>query len=257
MRTRSLIKIFGIVIGIGLLIFLGRMQRGGILQDVAIKIARPLFFVSARIQNFLRLSRPALEEEQKREDRALAARDAAMYDQVRRENGELRALFLFKDKKENALLGAHILLYMREFGKEFLLIDQGERAGVRDGDKAVDAQGFLVGTVRESSKDNAKVAVASNAGETYDIELLPLGARALARGIGGRTFAIELIQSDAPVEAGDFIELFLPESSHPLMAAEVTQAQKEVNSAFQSIFAVLLARPDYLKEVFILRSASE
>ena len=173
-------------------------------------------------------------------------------DRLRAENTRLKNLLGFKAEIKEVPRGARVLLYMQELGKEFLLIDQGMSSGIFEGMRVVDSQGFFVGTVRELGETTAKVVIGSNLQETHDGELLPLGVRVIVKGRGARTLALELVQSDLPVREGDFVTLFARDLSRSVMMAEVTRVRREVSSAFQTVSAVLLARPDSLREVYLL-----
>ena len=170
---------------------------------------------------------------------------------LRRENEELRRALGFKETRGLALLGSRVIFFSRQGGREFFLADQGIESGVKAGDLVLDSWGALLGVVKRSEKGFAKVEVASNADLVFEIKILPLGVKALARGLGGRAFAIELIPQDAPVRIGDFAAL-LGAGQGEMPLAEIVRVKAGGTAAFQEARAVMLARPESLDQVFIL-----
>ena len=131
------------------------------------------------------------------------------------------------------------------------MIDQGREAEVMVGDLVVDGRGILVGKILEVGSNFSKVSFASNAGGTFEAEISPLNVRTVARGLGGRTFSLELVPADSMLHQGDLV--LLSEIGYPkVLLGEVARVEKSGSAAFQEVGAVFLGRPEELSEVFIL-----
>lgn len=168
------------------------------------------------------------------------------------ENESLRRMLGFREQSGREWRAFEVRAYSRELGKETLLIAGGSRDGVREGDLVVDAQGFLLGAVREVTDAHAKVSLASNAGETFDVELRPGGVHALAKGIGARAFTIQLVPTDAEVRRGDYVVASSPLLPRGALLAEVAEVSAGISVAFHEIRAVLLTRPEHSRMVLVI-----
>lgn len=170
---------------------------------------------------------------------------------LRRENEELERALGFKEARGLNLRGVRVMFFSRAGGREFFLIDQGAGAGIKAGDLAVDSYGMLLGVVKESENGFAKVEVASNADLTFEVQILPVGVKALARGLGGRAFAVELLPQNAPVRRGDFVALS-GAGRGAIFLGEIIMVTARETAAFREARAVLLGSPERLGEVFFI-----
>lgn len=168
------------------------------------------------------------------------------------ENESLRRMLAFRAQSGRQWKAFEVRAYSREWGKETLLIAGGSRDGVREGDLVVDVQGFLLGAVREVTDAHAKVSLASNAGETFDVELRPGSVHALAKGIGARAFTIQLVPTDAEVRRGDYVAISSPLLGRGALLAEVAEVSAGISVAFHEIRAVLLTRPERSRIVLVI-----
>ena len=243
MSRRTLLTfLLPVALAIGV-VLVGKTPLPGYMRDGFVALFKPLFGLSIRSQS----RDTELESTIKKLSFANQELEA--------ENNRLRNALAFKEKGGGIEKGADVLFEARELGKEFLIINRGSSDGIHEGDGVIDSNEFFVGTIKTVGDKTAKVAVASNNGETASIELVPSGTRALARAIGARTFALDLVEGDAPVHVGDFVALAHSHAASPLLLAEVAYVHREVSSAFQEVNAVLLSHPDQLKEVFIINNA--
>jgi len=171
-------------------------------------------------------------------------------EQLKLENAALKKVLSFKEASKLFLKGARVIFYSRELGKEFLLIDQGKKAGIKAGDLVIDAEQVFIGIVKEAGDGFAKVGVAANPGETFEVEIMPLRMRALAKGLGARAFTIDLLPADTPVRKGDLVGLLNKDKF--FLLAEIAGEKEVSGSAFKEVRAVYLAHPELAREVFIL-----
>jgi cell shape-determining protein MreC len=171
---------------------------------------------------------------------------------------ELERALRFKEEIRNNLMGARVILYAEEFGKEFLILDRGRKDEVREGDLVISPDNMIVGTIREVEESISKVSLASNSGETFEVRIFPLDVQASARGLGARTFSLELIPADMPIKSGDIVifssnsggVFILPEK---FILGEVLREIGTDNEIFKEGRAIMLADPKRLDEVFIVK----
>lgn len=241
-----------IVTLIGLLTFFSDVGPVAALRDRVIKMVKPIFSVGMNMRNF------AFFVLGKSDEGTTLTEEGTAFQAIRfqmetmsAENERLKDALEFKKEKDATFKGARVLVYVREFGHESLLIDQGKDAGLREGDIVVDARGVVVGTVREALENSAQVMGAASPGETYDVEIGSLPTHALAKGIGARTFSLELVPADAPLKRGDFVALSGTHFSRPILMGQIASLHLGVSVAFQEAYAVSLSRLELLKEVFV------
>lgn len=229
----------------GGLIFYGWTGPVKKLREITVLAARPLMSVVSITRNILGSS----SAENSSQDVISIFRFEI--EKLKQENEYLKKALRFKEENNLSLIGAHSLLYSNNVGKEYLIIDQGREAGVMEGDLVVDGKGILVGKIFEVGGNFSKVGFASNAGETFEAEILPLNVRTVARGLGGRTFSLELISADSVLHQGDLV--LLSEIGYPkVLLGQIASVERSGSVAFQEVGAVFLGRPEKLSEVFIL-----
>lgn len=175
--------------------------------------------------------------------------------QLTRENERLRSAFGFKERNNLHIKGASVRYYGTELGHEFLLVESENLEGVEKGSLVIDANGLLIGSVKEKEDFYAKVSVASNPEDVYEVTLLPSGTNAFAKGLGNRTFSLELLVQDAVIRKGDFI--VLKGQYKTIVVGEVVKMSLSGTGAFKEVRAVLVARPDSHEEVFIIISGNK
>lgn len=174
-----------------------------------------------------------------------------------REVDSLEAALAFREATQQKLIGARVLAYTDELGREYLLIDQGTNAGIKKGDMVVDAHRVLVGEVDDAGDDSSEVSIVSNAGMTFPALLLPGGGNVLVRGMGARILSIELVPRTASIRRGDFVARFTPGAGGRERSIAAGAIIGEVSGAvggFVAARASLLARPETLDYVFIISS---
>lgn len=174
-------------------------------------------------------------------------------EEYEKENQALRRMLDLKERMKTGVQAAHVLWYGKELGREMLLVDIGRDANIEEGYIAVDAQGFLVGTIREVGNDYAKISVASNPGEAYEIEFLPVSGKALARGIGARTFSVELIPADFSIRKGDFVLVREP-NGRLFFLGEIVREEPSGGAALKQARAILLPDPLKIRDVLIFEA---
>ncbi len=254
MRRKILYGAAMILITLGLIFFGGSLPiaflRSGILS-----ILRPVFRVSHMLGRAIR--DPAGQPEEgtlsrlQEENQRLRQIEQA-YQMLLEKNTGLQRIVGLKEKQHVPLQGANVLFYGNEFGRAFLMLDEGTTKKIRQGNLAIDTRGALVGVVREAGERFAKVSIASNPGEAFEVVLAPFNIKTLAKGIGNRTFSLELISSETPVRSGDFALMPGRLGDADVYIGEVTRVTSSGVGAFQNVWAAMIARPETLNEVFIV-----
>ena len=252
MKRSSFLIFLGItVVLLGLLIFFNasaplRFARAQMFRGVS-------FFIHPL--NSFRIwqsgSRTADSQMNRDREGKLAAALAGI-EELTAENNSLRLALGLKDKHKGALQGSSVIYYGSEFGKEYLLIDRGANEHIQKGSVVVDANGLLVGTVKDVENLFAKVGIAANMDEVFDVELLPLGVKAFAKGLGNRAFSIELLPQNATVRSGDYVMMKGAQLS--LLLGEVVRAETSNTGTFKEVRAVLASHPDLEEAVFVILS---
>lgn len=173
-------------------------------------------------------------------------------EELKDQNVQLRAALGLKESVGLPIEGAGVLLHTREFGQEFLVIDKGKNVGIKKDNLVIDANRLLVGSIVAVEDRTAKVGVVSNAGKTYEAELVPLGVKMLVRGMSGRALLLELLPPSAPIRKGDFVALALASGHQTFLIGEVVREKAGSNTTFKEAVATMLVHPETLSEVFVL-----
>lgn len=252
MRSRFFIYIIVSVILIGSLVFFNARAPGQFLRMQIFKGIRPAMISLHRFRvwnssAFLQMENDG-ETGVDTKEKLIAAK--AEIETLIEENSRLRFAFGFKEKNKIDLKGASVVYHGREFGKEYLLIDRGTDEEIKKGDSVVDANGLLIGRIADGENLFAKVSIASNTEEVFDVELLPLGVKAFAKGLGGRAFSLELIAQNAVIRRGDHIMAKIGQFS--FLLGEVVRMETNGTGAFKEVRGVLLSHPDWEGEVFVV-----
>lgn len=239
-KKKVFIGIILVLLGV-LFIFFGARIRGASLS---------LIFPLLRLQQYIFDTQYSGGEER------ATIKEKIFEEEIKNSNEEiesLRRLLSMKERIKTEVRAADVLYYGSEFGKEFLLLNQGEQAGINIGDIAVDRNNIVVGTIREVGHDFSKVSLASNEGEVFEVEFLPIHAKGLARGIGARALSIELVPADYIIKRGDFIVLFYG-GGERFYISEVAREEPNGGAALKVARSLLLAVPENLHEVLIIDS---
>jgi len=254
-NRKQAVKFAGAVILLGMLIFFGRTKAGNFFRSGINQVLKPFFGVSTGFNQLIGRGRLSFDESLKLVDENNRLKERTFeFEKLKAENESLKKAFSFKEEFWTGIVGARVLFNFKEFGKEFLLIDQGRSGGIKEGDLVIDSNRLLVGIVKEAGEKWTKVEVASNSGRVFEIEFVPAAIRAVAKGLGNRAFSIEFVPVDAQIPTGSFIALTNSGFVSGPILGEVVGEKVLAGAAFKEIRVVLLSRPDLLREVFIIKS---
>ena len=231
------------VILIGMLIFLNNILR---LKNYIFNLTRPLLDTVVQVRGFIsdREKEKLLEENQHLKSLVFGL------ERLQMENSDLKKALSFAEETKIGVKGARVIFFSQGSGREFLIVDQGEGAGVQVGDLVVDGELFFLGTVKETGERFARVGLAANPGETFEVEIMSSRTKALARGLGAGSFAVELLPLDIILQTGDRVGLLSKQKFLPL--AEIVIEKTVGGSTFKEARAVFLAHPELAREVFII-----
>lgn len=186
--------------------------------------------------------------------------------QATEENESLKKMLGLKQQFSPSLTSARVMLYNQEWDREWLVIDVGEQDGVAVGDTVIDEYQFLVGEIAEVNVGSATVTIASDKGTAFSVAFVPsggpsqqgspAGGEALAHGLGGRAFGIELIPRDTPVSPGDMVVRTSKSNKKiPLIfAGRIVGVDDRAGGAFKIGKAVLLSHPERINRVMVVDS---
>lgn len=189
------------------------------------------------------------------DERAAADVVPAKLAQAVAENTSLKKMLGLKQEFGPALVPARVLLYNQEWDREWLIIDAGEADGIKVGDPVIDEREFLVGEIAEVGAMTSSVAIASGAGMTFGVALVPAGGEALAHGIGARALHLELIPRDTPVRFGDMaVRTEKSNKKIPsIFAGRIISVDDQAGGAFKTATAVLLSHPERIDRVMVVK----
>lgn len=245
MFKRKIFNIIIVLVLLGALIFFNNVLG---VKNYIFRIIRPLLetAMKVRVSAFNQDTEKILEENQRFKGLLFEL------ESLRVENSSLKKVLSFVEENKIGLKGARVIFYFQDLGKEFLIVDQGREASIQVGDLVVDSELMFLGTVKEVGGGFAKIGVAANPGETFEVEMISSRVKALARGLGAGSMAIELLPLDVPLQKGDLVGLLSKEKFLPL--AEVVLEKITGGSAFKEASSVVLAHPESAREVFIISS---
>ena len=251
-RKNPAIKIAVIIFLAGGIIFFRASPPVRWFREKSIGLMRPLMGSTTRAGRYIGGS--ADGEQLTKENERLRAENFDR-EKLIAHNQALEAALGFREAAHVSLTGARVLLYTADLGREALLIDQGAGSAIKKGDVVVDEYGALVGEVNDVGDDSSRVLIASNPGITFPVVLSPSFVGALARGMGARTFSLELIPHTTAIRPGDFVGRTMPGfagGNRSIVAATVSGEVASASGAFASAHAILLARPEALEYVFVI-----
>ena len=243
MKKNYILKIVIIFLAAGFLIWFGKSDKGERVRGPALLAVKPFLAIGTQLRL---LTLPAVPDEPDNRLRALEFTLREKED----ENERLKEALNFSQTAKISLIGARVLHYSREAGRELLLINAGKEQGVLAGQLVIDSDKLVVGRVHSAEDNAAIVDIASNPGNTFEVRIIPFSITVLAEGMGGRTLLLRLIPQDALIRRGDFTALL----NGQFLLGEIARVEVNTASAFRQARAILQARPERLEEIFIIPS---
>ena len=246
-HSKKLLKTIVVLALLGWLIFFSRTAAVKKIREIIVKLSSPALHLTMRPRQNNDFYQKLIDEK----DRRIKELEFDLQ-KTKTENKTLKDSLNFKSETKTPLRGARVIFYSQELGREYLLVDQGRLDGIQENSLAIDDRQNIIGTVFEAGESFSKIDIASNPGNTWEIKLTKNGVRALAEGLGSRSFVIKLIPEGTVVEKGDFLSLARGDYGSFLLA-EVMSSEKE-NSNFLKIKAVIPIYPETIENIFIVSS---
>ncbi len=247
-HSKKLLKTIVVLALLGGLIFFSRTTAIKKIRETIISLAVPVL----RLTNYLRQNTDFYQGLIDEKDALIKELEFDLQ-KTNAENKTLKEVLNFKSENKLPLKGARVIFYSQELGKEYLLVDQGFQDGIQEGSLVIDDHQNIIGTVFETRENFSKIDIASNAGNNWEIKLAKDNTRALAEGLGNRSFAVKLVPEGTVVEKGDFLSL-AKGGWGAFLLAEVMTSEKE-NSNFLKIKAVTSIYPETVQNVFVIPSS--
>ncbi len=192
-------------------------------------------------------SKKALKEENEKLYSLFGAARANMllYEEIKKENKELKALLGRKENTE-AVLGI-VLSNPNQSPYDTLFIDVGEKQGVYYGMPVVSGN-ILLGVVDMTSENVSKVKLFSSPGAELRVLIGKEKIPTIAYGRGGGEFEVKL-PHDVKINKGDAV---LYSSLHNYLVGAVEYIESKPSSAIQEIFFRAPINIFTLERVFIM-----
>jgi len=194
-----------------------------------------------------------------RENRMLKEKIAQLQEEnhrtneIRLANERLRQLLQFREKNSPSMVGAEVIGRDPSFWFKSVMIDKGERDGVKKGMAVISPAG-VVGQVLKIAPDYATVLLITDYNSAVDCIVERSRAKAIVEGKGENQCHLKYLLRSEEVAVGDIVVTSGLGGNFPkgLMVGEVKKVDKKGHGVFQ--YAELMPSVDMtrLEEVFVV-----
>ncbi|MGZ3494383.1 MAG: rod shape-determining protein MreC [Thermodesulfobacteriota bacterium] len=194
-----------------------------------------------------------------RENRMLKEKIAQLQEEnhktneIRLANERLRQLLQFREKNSPSMVGAEVIGRDPSFWFKSVMIDKGERDGVKKGMAVISPTG-VVGQVLKIAPDYATVLLITDYNSAVDCIVERSRAKAIVEGKGENQCHLKYLLRSEEVAVGDIVITSGLGGNFPkgLMVGEVKKVDKKGHGVFQ--YAELMPSVDMtrLEEVFVV-----
>ncbi|MGZ3538899.1 MAG: rod shape-determining protein MreC [Thermodesulfobacteriota bacterium] len=194
-----------------------------------------------------------------RENRMLKEKIAQLQEEnhktneIRLANERLRQLLQFREKNSPSMVGAEVIGRDPSFWFKSVMIDKGERDGVKKGMAVISPAG-VVGQVLKIAPDYATVLLITDYNSAVDCIVERSRAKAIVEGKGENQCHLKYLLRSEEVAVGDIVITSGLGGNFPkgLMVGEVNKVDKKGHGVFQ--YAELMPSVDMtrLEEVFVV-----
>lgn len=139
--------------------------------------------------------------------------DKAELERLRFENVALRELTGIKLEKEFSLKLVEVI--GKDILEDYIVIDQGESDGVREGQIVITSQKVLVGKVVDVYKKHSRVQLLSHRENSLDAKIIERNISGILRGKGGFNLTLELLPKDKDIFVDDVVVTTALEGVYP------------------------------------------
>jgi len=173
--------------------------------------------------------------------------------EIRLANERLRQLLQFREKNSPSMVGAEVIGRDPSFWFKSVMIDKGERDGVKKGMAVISPAG-VVGQVLKIAPDYATVLLITDYNSAVDCIVERSRAKAIVEGKGENQCHLKYLLRSEEVAVGDIVITSGLGGNFPkgLMVGEVKKVDKKGHGVFQ--YAELMPSVDMtrLEEVFVV-----
>jgi len=189
----------------------------------------------------------------KNENLELLKNNVALKEKAR-ENDFLRARLGLSTEREDELILSRVAGFDSEIG-QYLLIDKGEKDGVKKGMAAVTAENFLVGKVAEASANFSKVLLIFDQNSVVNAILQETRSGGVVKGSHGLTLFLEMIPIDKEIKKDEFVLTSGLDDSLPagLILGRVSEIISKENEIFQRAIVASPIDLKNLEKVFVIK----
>lgn len=243
---KPLTKNFLIVLGIIGAVALNNFILGGLLQNLffrALSRPGPWFIKQAQLLDvaksvFIDARGLAEENRQLEEENSLLKSELVGSEVIRKENQFLRRQLKVSSRINRKLLLARIFSVNRTPASSTLLIDKGEKDGMKNGLAIVTAGNILVGVVRQVLNNSSVIWLLDDPRLTIDVRIQGTDVLGRSRGLANGSFDIELLSYTEEVEIGTpVLTAGLGGVSEALLAGEISYIGEDSGNLFQKVTA--------------------
>jgi rod shape-determining protein MreC len=182
---------------------------------------------------------------------------------LKRENADLRGsaqdlerlqhLLLLKARVSGAMIAAEVVAYSPSAWFRTIVINKGERDGVKKGLPVVTVEG-VVGKVTKVSSNSSVVLLVVDRNSAVDCVVQRTRTRGIVEGEGGGRCYLRYVPRTEDIQIGDHIVTSGLEGIFPkgLSLGEVVKVEKKAYGLFQEIEVIPSADLSRLEEVMVL-----
>ncbi len=223
------------------------------LQVVAMLPRDALFATS---DYFTSLSTLKEENRQLREQQVLNAQQIQQSHQLLAENAYLRKLLESSERRQLKTVMSEILYDARDPFSRKVILDRGERHGLKPGQPVIDDLG-VVGQVTRVFPFTAEVTLLTDKDHAIPVQVLRSGVRSVAYGRGqSGVLELRFMASNADIQKGDVVTTSGIDGVYPagLAVATVASVESKTSDAFARILLQPTAGVSRHRQLLVLMS---
>ncbi len=223
------------------------------LQVVAMLPRDALFATS---DYFTSLSTLKEENRQLREQQVLNAQQIQQSHQLLAENAYLRKLLESSERRQLKTVMSEILYDARDPFSRKVILDRGERHGLKPGQPVIDDLG-VVGQVTRVFPFTAEVTLLTDKDHAIPVQVLRSGVRSVAYGRGqSGVLELRFMASNADIQKGDVVTTSGIDGVYPagLAVASVASVESKTSDAFARILLQPTAGVSRHRQLLVLMS---
>ena len=164
--------------------------------------ATPVEFFGNATVYVATLAEVQLENAELRRQQVEAAQRLLRFEQLERENEELRQLLGMSRALMVQSVAAEVIYDALDPFARKIIIDKGLRHGIRDGQAVVDARG-MIGQVTRAYPVQSEVTLLTDKSQAVPVQVERSGVRGVLSGVGQGQLELRFMPTDADIQAGD------------------------------------------------------